>query len=70
MNWHRAGHKLRIIVEWENQMWENIVGLNFSYRGLKSLIPGAWINDEIMHIIINRTKDETGNSPHILTLDT
>ena len=37
---------MRLIIDWNNKMWENIFGLTFSYRGLKSLIPGAWGNDE------------------------
>ena len=70
MNWQRAGKKIRIIIDWENESHSNIVGCNFSYRGLKSLIPGTWLNDEILHIMINRIKDETGNNPSILTMDT
>ena len=50
--------------------WQRVVGESISLRGLKSLIPGNWIKDEIVNCSIKRHLDETQAPENIKIMDT
>ena len=43
---------------WKSLKWERVIGEAISLRGLKSIIPGMWVNDEMINVLIKRYQDE------------
>ena len=61
---------MTIVACWHNLKWQRVIGEVISLRGLKSLVPGNWINDEIINILIKRYLGEMDKEGKIHIMDT
>ena len=70
MNWEAEGETMTIGTQWRDQNWNRVIGEAISLRGLKTLIPGMWVSDEIINISIKRFMDEAQSDEYIHVMDT
>lgn len=61
-NWHKAKEKITIYKNGFSETYPRVTGESISLWGMKSLIPGLWINDEMMNCTLKRCLDETNTS--------
>ena len=57
-HWHRENLTIFITPNVADLTWERVVGETTSLHSIRTLIPGGWLNDEIMNIFMYKAWDE------------